>query len=169
MGYSNICELGKERIRRAGAKIKEESPMTTMDLDTGFRVFKLDSSNRQDVYAAPGELDQQALYQMEDNLKPDRSGLDLLFGCVLEWGLPLNLPYVSEEIDGCTVHTYGENQDLIACFDRDVPESVITEIAKRQPLLAVFRDASFRDSPAKINAGEIFKFYASDITRVKVI
>ena len=166
-GYKTICEIGKERIRRAGAKIKEESPLTTGELDTGFRVFKLDDSNMKDVYFAPAEIDQQMLFDMESNIKEDRTDLDLLFGCLLEWGLPLSMPYTSESIDGCTVHTYNDG-DLIACFDSNIPESVIKAIAKRKPLRAVFRDSSFESSPQKINVGEIFKLLAPD-TRVKVI
>lgn len=172
-GYQNICEIGKERIRRAGEKIKADSPLTTADLDVGFRVLKLADSNMKDVYYAADELDQQTLADMVSNIKEDRTALDLFFGCLLDWGLPLSMPYHSEEIDGCTVHTYNDG-DLIACFDKNIPESVIKEIAKRKPLRAVFRDAGFADSPAKINVFEIFKLYmpedADDITkRVKVI
>lgn len=166
-GYKNICEIGKERIRRAGEKIKSESPLTTADLDTGFRVFKLADSNMKDVYYAPSEITQQSLSDMVSNIKEDRTDLDLLFGCLLEWGLPLSMPYTSEQLEGCTVHTYNEG-DLIACFDKNVPETVVKEIAKRKPLRAVFQDSSFADSPAKINVFEIFKLYAPD-TRVKVI
>ena len=166
-GYDNICEIGKERIRRAGAKIKEESPLTTMNIDTGFRVFKLDSSNMNDVYYSAGEYTQGMLSMLESNVKSGRTELDLLFGCLLEWGLPLSMPYKSEQIDGCTVHTYNDG-DLIACFNENIPDSVIKEIAKRQPLRAVFRDSSFDGSPAKINVGEIFKMLAPD-TRIKVI
>lgn len=166
-GYKNICEIGKERIRRAGDKIKNEHPLTTADLDVGFRVFKLDESNMTDVYYSAGEYTQDLLSQLESNVKPDRTDLDLFFGCLLEWGLPLSMPHKSETIDGCTVHTYNDG-DLIACFNEDIPESVIKEIANRRPLRAVFRDSSFADSPAKINVGEIFKMLAPD-TRVKVI
>ena len=166
-GYKNICEIGKERIRRAGVKIKEESPLTTQGLDVGFRVLKLDESNMNDVFYAAGDYSQGLLSMLESNVKEDRTDLDLLFGCLLEWGLPLSLPYVSEQIDGCTVHTYNEG-DLIACFDENIPDSVIKSIAKRQPLRAVFRDSSFNGSPAKINVGEIFKMLAPD-TRVKVL
>lgn len=166
-GFDTICDIGKERIRRAGKKIKEENPLTTQDLDIGFRVLKLDSSNMTDVYYSPEDYSQGFLSQLESNIKPDRTDLDLLFGCLLEWGLPLSLPYSSEEIDGCTVHNYNEG-DLMACFGENVPESVIKEIAKRHPLRAVFRDSSFADSPSKINVGEIFKLIAPD-TRVKVI
>lgn len=164
--YSNICEIGKERIRRAGKKIKEENPNAT-NLDTGFRVLKLAETNMTDVYYSPLEINQQMLLEQVENIKPDRTDLDLLFGCLLDWGIPLNLPYVSEQIDGFTVHTYNDG-DLIACFDKNVSESVIKEIAKRQPLRAVFRDSSFADSPSKINVGEIFKMIAPD-TRVRVI
>ena len=172
-GYKNICEIGKERIRRAGEKIKEESPLTTQDLDTGFRVLKLDDSNMKDVYYAADDYDQPNLVDMISNIKEDRTDLDLLFGCLLDWGLPLSLLYTSEQIDGCTVHTYNDG-DLIACFDPNVPESVVKEIAKRKPLRAVFRDSSFANSPAKINVFEIFKLYmpedADDISkRVRVI
>ena len=164
LGYKNICEIGKERIRRAGKKIKEE---TGADIDYGFRVLKLADSNMTDVFYNATEYSQNMLTGLESNVKPDRTDLDLLFGCLLEWGLPLSLPYSSEEIDGCTVHNYNDG-DLIACFDENVPDSVIREIAKRQPLRAVFRDSSFADSPSKINVGEIFKLLAPN-TRVKVI
>lgn len=166
-GYKNICEIGKERIRRAGIKIKEDNPLTTQDLDVGFRVLKLDESNMNDVYYSPAEYSQDLLSMLESNVKSDRSDLDLLFGCILEWGLSLSLPYSSEQIEGYTVHNYNDG-DLIACFEEDVPDSVIKEIAKRQPLRAVFRDSSFANSPSKINVEEIFKLMAPD-TRVKVI
>lgn len=164
-GYQNICEIGKERIRRAAKKIHEDNPDATFD--DGFRVLKLDDTNMKDVYYAAGDYSQDLVSMLESNVKPDRTDLDLLFGCLLDWGLPLSLPYTSETIDGCMVHTYNDG-DLIACFDENVPESVIKTIAKRQPLRAVFRDTSFANSPAKINVGEIFKLLAPD-TRVKVI
>ena len=172
-GYKNICEIGKERIRRAGDKIKSESPLTTQDLDIGFRVLKLDDTNMKDVYYAPDDYDQGMLAGLESNIKDDRTDLDLLFGCLINWGLPLSLPYKSEQIDGCTVHTYNDG-DLIACFDANIPESVVKEIAKRKPLRAVFRDSGFASSPEKINVFEIFKLYmpedAYDISkRVRVI
>lgn len=166
-GYSTIPAIAKERIRRAGAKIKEASPLTTLDLDTGFRVFKLADSNMNDVYYAAGDYTQDLLTTLESNVKSDRTDLDLLFGCLLEWGLPLSMPYQSEKIEGCTVHTYNDG-DLIACFNENIPDTVIKELARRQPLRAVFRDSSFNGSPAKINVGEIFKMLAPD-TRVKVI
>ena len=163
-GYKNICEIGKERIRRAGDKIKAE---TGADIDYGFRVLKLDDSNMTDVYYSADEYDQNMLSKLESNVKEDRSDIDLLFGCLLEWGLPLSMPYKSEQIEGCTVHTYNDG-DLIACFDKNVPDNVIKTVAKRKPLRAVFSDNSFANSPAKINVTEIFKLLAPD-TRVKVI
>lgn len=159
-----ICEIGKERIRRAGDKIKAE---TGADIDYGFRVFKVDDSNMNDIYYSVVELNQTTLASTLDNIKPDRSALDLLFGCLLDWGLPLSMPYKSEQLGGCTVHTYNEG-DLLACFDMDIPEEALVELAKRQPLRAVFRDSCFADSPAKINVFEIFKLYAPDCT-VKVL
>lgn len=180
-GYKNICEIGKERIRRAGEKILKEqlannnstlnSPNSKLDI--GFRVLKLDSTNMKDVYYAPCDYDQDFLHQLESNIKDDRTDLDLLFGCLIDWGLPLSMPYKSEQIDGCTVHTYNDG-DLIACFDANVPESVVKEIAQRKPLRAVFRDSGFASSPEKINMFEIFKLYmpedANDISkRVRVI
>ena len=210
-GYKNICEIGKERIRRAGDKIKEalledgieirkiakhkkehgdlegfsyaeweESPEVIHakkkmadSLDIGFRVLKLDDTNMKDVYYAPDDYDQGMLAGLESNIKDDRTDLDLLFGCLIDWGRPLSLPYKSEQIDGCTVHTYKDG-DLIACFDANIPESVVKEIAKRKPHRAVFRDSGFASSPEKINVFEIFKLYmpedANDITkRVRVI
>lgn len=172
-GLITISDVAKERIRRAGDKIKSESPLTTQDLDIGFRVLKLDDSNLKDVYYAPDDYDQGMLADLESNIKDDRTDLDLLFGCLIDWGLPLSLPYKSEQIDGCTVHTYNDG-DLIACFDANIPESVVKEIAKRRPLRAVFRDSGFASSPEKINVFEIFKLYmpedANDITkRVRVI
>lgn len=164
-GYKNICEIGKERIRRASKKIAEEHP--DAQFDGGFRVLKLDDTNMKDVYYAPADYRQNVLDLLESNIKEDRTDLDLLFGCLLEWGLPLSMPYKSENIEGCTVHNYN-NGDLIACFDDHIPESVITAIAKMKPLRAVFRDSSFADSPAKINVTEIFKRLAPD-TSVKVL
>lgn len=166
-GYKTICDIGEERIRRAGAKIAENNTLLSSQLDTGFRVFKLDDSNMNNVYYRPTEYSQNLLSMLESNVKSDRNDLDLLFGCLLEWGLPLSLPYSSEQIEGCTVHNYNDG-DLMACFDENIPDSVIKEIAKRQPLRAVFRDSSFANSPSKINVGEIFKLMAPD-TRVKVI
>lgn len=163
--FPTICEIGKERIRRAAKKIAEENPSATFD--GGFRVLKLDESNMKDVYYSAGDYNQDMLAMLESNIKDDRNDLDLLFGCLLEWGLPLSMPYTSETIEGCTVHTYNEG-DLVACFNENIPDSVVKAIAKRQPLRVVFRDSSFAGSPAKINVGEVFKLLAPD-TRVKVI
>ncbi len=163
--YETLCEIGKERIRRAAKKIAEEHP--DAKFDGGFRVLKLDDTNMKDVYYAPADYDQNVLDLLESNIKEDRTDLDLLFGCLLEWGLPLSLPYSSENIEGCTVHNYNDG-DLIACFDESIPDSVIKTIAKRQPLRAVFRDSSFQSSPAKINVTQIFKELAPD-TSVKVL
>ena len=164
-GYQTIPEIGKERIRRAAKKITEEHP--DAKFDGGFRVLKLDDTNMKDVYYAPADYEQNVLDLLESNIKEDRTDLDLLFGCLLEWGLPLSLPYQSEDIEGCTVHNYNDG-DLIACFDENIPDSVIKTIAKRQPLRAVFRDSSFSGSPAKINVTQIFKELAPD-TSVKVL
>lgn len=160
-----LTEIGKERIRRAAKKIAKEHP--DAKLDGGFRVLKLDDTNMKDVYYAPADYEQNVLDLLESNIKEDRTDLDLLFGCLLEWGLPLSLPYQSEDIEGCTVHNYNDG-DLIACFDENIPDSVIKTIAKRQPLRAVFRDSSFAGSPAKINVTQIFKELAPD-TSVKVL
>ena len=166
-GYSNICEIGKARICRAGKAIREKNPLITQKLDVGFRVFKSDTTNMQNIYYTAGDYSQGMLEMLQSNIKEDRTDLDLLFGCLLEWGLPLSLPYTSEQIDGCIVHNYNDG-DLIACFDENIPDSVIKAIAKKQPLRAVFRDSSFTDSPSKINVDEIFKLTAPN-TRVKVI
>ena len=196
-GYKNICEIGKERIRRAGEKLLQDvtsgkgnikgegwgcgMPTTQEDrafaikniLDIGFRVLKLDDTNMKDVYYAPDDYNQNMLAGLESNIKDDRTDLDLLFGCLIDWGLPLSLPYKSEQLGGCTVHTYNDG-DLIACFEANIPESVVKEIAQRKPLRAVFRDSGFASSPEKINVFEIFKLYmpedAGDISkRVRVI
>lgn len=163
--FSNISEIGIERIRQAAKKIAEDNP--NAKFDGGFRVFKVDDSNMKDVYYAPADYNQSLLDKLESNIKEDRTDLDLFFGCILDWGLPLNLSYTSETIDNCSVHTYSDN-DLIACFNDNIPESVIKEIAKRKPLRVVFRDSSFADTPSKINVTEIFKLLSPD-TRVKVI
>lgn len=162
-----LSEVAKERIRRAGEKIKEEAGLTAQNLDIGFRVLKLDDTNMKDVYYAAGEYTQDLLAGMEDNIKDDRTDMDLLYACLLDWGLPLSLPHTHEKIDGFTVHTYNEG-DLIACFDRQIIDAVVKEIAKRQPLRAVFRDSSFTSSPEKINVEGIFKLLAPN-TNVRVI
>ena len=164
LNYSTLCDIGEDRIVKAGDAIAKESKK---ELDIGFRVFKVDDGNMNDVYYSADRYSQGMIAAMESNIKTDRTDIDLFFGCILDWGLPLSLPYTSEEISGVTVHTYN-NGDLIACFNEDVPEAVVKEIANRQPLRAVFRDSSFANSPAKINVGEIFKAIAPD-TSVKVI
>ena len=164
---TTICDIGKERIRRAGDKIKEEAGLSAQNLDIGFRVFKLDETNMNDVYYAATETTQEMLSIFESNIKPDRTDMDLLFGCLLDWGLPLSMPHSHEVIDGATVHTYNDG-DLIACFAERISDTVVKEIAKRQPLRAVFRDSSFTSSPEKINVAEIFKLLAPNTT-VKVI
>ncbi|MCI8403090.1 MAG: site-specific DNA-methyltransferase [Lachnospiraceae bacterium] len=164
-GYRTICDIGKERIRRAAKKIADDNP--GKKFDGGFRVFRLDDTNMTDVYYSAGEYMQDLLSQMEDNIKPDRTDMDLLFGCLLEWGLPLSMTCTCEKIENRTVYTCN-NGDLIACFDDNISDTVIKEIAVRRPLRAVFRDSCFTGSPAKINMGEIFKMLAPD-TRVKVL
>lgn len=166
-GYKNICEIGKERIRRAGDKIKTDNPLGTQGLDTGFRVFRVDSSNMKDVYYHPEELDQQSLGEMISNIKDDRTDMDLLYACLLDWGVEIHLPHTSTELDGCTVHNV-DNGALMACFNTNVPTSVVEYMAKQQPLRAVFRDSAFAADDAKINVTEIFKNLSPD-TKVKVI
>ena len=161
-----LTEISKERIKRV---IKEQKKDNVKDIDLGFRVLKVDDTNMQDVYYTAGELTQEQLSMLTSNIKPDRTDLDLLFGCLLDWGLPLSMPYTSETIEGCTIHNYNEG-DLIACFDENIPESVIKAIAAKEPkpMRAVFRDSSFADSPSKINVTEIFKMFSPQTT-VKVI
>ena len=165
-GYKNICEIGKERIRRAGAKILAEHP-EAKDLDTGFRVLRVDSSNMKDVYYRADEVTQASLIDAVDNVKEDRSALDLLFGCLVDWGVPLSLPYAEETIAGVPVLNYNDG-DLIACFAAAVPEAAVRAIAERRPLRAVFRDSSFADSPARINVEEIFRLLSPD-TNLRVL
>ena len=178
-GYKNICEIGKERIRRAGKKIEEElkAKSTKGDLfegdkevkmvDTGFRVLKVDSTNMKDVFYSPSQYNQQMLLELESNIKDDRTDIDLLYGVLLDWGVPLSLPHITEKIGGKDVHFVNET-DLVACFEEQVPEEVIREIARRKPLRVVFRDSSFRNSPDKINVTEIFKTLSPETT-IKVI
>ena len=188
-----ITEIGKERIRRAGEKILEELTAKntkeegrglfsdsdrervrdvrafrgSKDLDVGFRVLKLDESNMKDVYFPASDYNKELVESIKNNIKEDRNDMDLLYGCLLDWKLPLSLPHTHEEIDGVTVHTY-HGGALIACFADTVSDEVVKEIAKRKPLRAVFRDSSFADSPSKINVEEIFKLLAPG-TSVKVI
>lgn len=162
-GYRTITDIGEERIRRAGEKIKEESPLTTKELDTGFRVFRVDDSNMKDVYYSADEVSQDTLDGMISNIKEDRSALDLLFGCLVDWGIPLSKKCTSETVDGHTIYDYGEG-DLLACFDTDISESVIEAMARKKPLRAVFRDGCFSGSQDKINVFEIFKMLSPDTT-----
>ena len=166
-GYKNICEIGKERIRRAGEKIKEEAGLNGQDLDIGFRVLKLDSSNMKDIYYSADEYDQGMLENMQSNTKEDRTDLDLLFGCLVDWGLELNKPYTTKVINDHKVHIYNDG-DLVACFENDLDMKTIDEIAKLQALRVVFSDNSFIDSATKINVAEHFKMIAPD-TDIKVI
>jgi adenine-specific DNA-methyltransferase len=163
-GYKNIAEIGKERIRRAGKKIKEE---TGADIDYGFRVFKVDSTNMKDVYYSPDELDQNLLDRLESNIKEDRTGLDLLIQVMLEAGLELSLPIKTKEMNGKEVHFVAEDS-LVACFDEDIDEELIKEIAKIKPLKVVFRDNSFESCPDRINLEEIFKSISPN-TEIKVL
>mgnify|MGYP000865096844 FL=1 len=177
-GYKNICEIGKERIRRAGKKIEEELKEKSKEgelfkdeerktLDTGFRVLKMDSTNMKDVYYSPSQYNQQMLLDLESNIKDDRTDIDLLYGVLLDWGVPLSLPHITEKIGGKNVH-FVNDTDLVACFEEQVSEEVIREIARRKPLRVVFRDSSFRNSPDKINVTEIFKTLSPETT-IKVI
>ncbi|BCV20944.1 site-specific DNA-methyltransferase [Moorella sp. Hama-1] len=163
-GFKNISEIGKERIRRAAKKIKEE---TGADIDYGFRVFKVDSSNMKDVYYRPEELSQQDLFGMVSNIKEDRTGEDLLIQVMLEWGLELSLPMEKRDILGKEVYFVAGNS-LVACFDEGVSEGLVREIAKEKPLRVVFRDNSFADDAARINVEELFKML-SPTTEIKVI
>lgn len=156
IGLNNIAEVGKERIRRAGKTIKEEYPLTAQDLDTGFRVFKCDSSNYKDVAFAPKDYTQDMLAGLLDNIKEDRTDLDLLFDCMLRWGVELSLPLSTTKVDGCTIHNVNDG-DLVACFDGNVTEAVIDAIADLSPLRVVFRDSSFNEAAQKMNLFELFK------------
>lgn len=155
-GYKNICEIGKERIRRAGKKIKEENPLTTQDLDTGFRVFRVDSSNYEEVEHAPKNWNQQELDLFLNNIKSDRTDLDLLFGCMLDWGVQLSLPMTTEEVDSKKIYTVNEG-DLVACFAEKVTDNVVRAMAEKQPLRVIFRDSCFERDADKINIYETFK------------
>ena len=156
LGYKNICEIGEERIRRAGKKIKEKSPLTTADLDTGFRVFRLDEGNYEDVERSPNDINQAQLDLFLDNIKTDRNELDLLFGCMLDWGVQLSLPMEQEEVDGKTIYTVNDG-DLVACFAEGVTENVVKAMAAKMPLRVIFRDSCFDKDADKINIYETFK------------
>ena len=165
-GYKNICEIGKERIRRAGKKIKEESPLTTQDLDTGFRVLKLDSTNMQDIYYSPKDISQADLFSQVDNVKPDRTGEDLLFQVMLELGATLDSKIETTKVAGKTIYSVAEGY-LVACFDPDVTDDVVKAIAQMQPAYAVLRDTSMKDDSTATNFEQIFKTYSPDtVTRI---
>ena len=160
-GYKNICEIGKERIRRAGKKIKEEHP-EAKDLDIGFRVLKLDSSNMEDVYYTPAEFSQQLLFA--NNIKEDRTDEDLLFQSMIDLGISLSAKIEKTEIAGKTVWNVEDNY-LLACFDEDVNETTITEIAKAQPYYFIMRDSSLANDNVADNFEQIFQHYSKDTIR----
>ena len=165
-GYETVCEIGKERIRRAGKKIKEESPLTTQDLDTGFRVLKLDSTNMQDIYYSPKDISQADLFSQVDNVKPDRTGEDLLFQVMLELGATLDSKIETTTVAGKTIYNVAEGY-LVACFDPDVTDDVVKSIAQMQPAYAVLRDTSMKDDSTATNFEQIFKTYSPDtVTRI---
>lgn len=164
-GYNSICEIGKERIRRAGKKVKEEAGLQGQNLDTGFRVLKLDSSNMEDVYYTPQEFELQSLFN--ENVKADRTNEDLLFQVMLDLGIELSAKIESKQIAGKNVHFVDDNY-FVACFDRDVNESTITEIAKLQPIYFVMRDASATNDNVIDNFEQIFKHYSPD-TNCRII
>lgn len=165
-GYKNICEIGKERIRRAGKKIKEESSLTTQDLDTGFRVLKLDSTNMQDIYYSPKDISQADLFSQVDNVKPDRTGEDLLFQVMLELGATLDSKIETTTVAGKTIYNVAEGY-LVACFDPDVTDEVVKAIAQMQPAYAVLRDTSMKDDSTATNFEQIFKTYSPDtVTKI---
>ena len=162
-GYKNICEIGKERIRRAGAKIKAENPEKAQHLDTGFRVLKLDSSNMKDVFYSPKETSQLELFRYVDNVKDDRTSEDLLFQVMLELGATLDSKIEESEVDGKTIFNVGDGY-LVACFDQKVTDEVVTAIAKMQPTYAVLRDTSLANDATATNFEQIFKTYAPNTT-----
>lgn len=166
-GFKRICEIGEERIRRAGKKIEDELKEKQPDLfaqgngnkpnlDTGFRVYRIDSSNMKDVYFAPKDLDPKQLNLFEDNVKEDRTELDLLYGCILDWGLQLSLPMTTEKVDGVTIYTVNEG-DLVACFGKPITDNVVKAMADKTPRRVLFRDRCFDEDEQKINIFEQFK------------
>ena len=165
-GYKTICEIGKERIRRAGKKIKEDNPLTTQNLDTGFRVLKLDSSNMQDVYYSPADTTQSNIFNLVDNVKEDRTPEDLLFQVMFELGATLDSKIDTTSIEGKQIFNVADNY-LVACFERDIDDEVVTAIAKMQPQYAVLRDTSMATDSTATNFEQIFKTYAPDtVTKV---
>ena len=163
-GYPNICEIGKERIRRAGRKIKEESPLTTQDLDIGFRCLRLDTSNMQQVYYTPDEVTQTDLFSLVDNVKPDRTPEDLLFQVMLDLGVLLSSPIEVKEIAGKKVFNVADGF-LLACFDHDVTDETVKAIAQMKPYYAVFRDSSMASDSVATNFDQIFETYSPDTVR----
>ena len=155
-GYKNICEIGKERIRRAGKKIKEEAGLQAQNLDIGFRVFKCEDSFMNDVYFSPAELKQEDLFSQVENIKDGTSDLSMLFGCMLDWGVQLSLPLSDFTVSGKRVYNVNDG-DLVACFAEDVNEDVISAIAELSPLRVVFRDSCFKEAAFKMNLFELFK------------
>ena len=166
-GYKNICEIGKERIRRAGKKIKEENPLNTQNLDTGFRVLKLDSTNMKDVYYNPHDVQMSILDNLESNIKEDRTPEDLLFQVMLDLGVLLSSKIEESTIAGKKVFNVADNF-LIACFDEDVSDETITAVAKLQPAYFVMRDSSMKNDSVATNFDQIFATYSPDTVR-KVI
>ena len=162
-GYKNICEIGKERIRRAGAKIKEENPEKAQHLDTGFRVLKLDSSNMKDVFYSPKETSQLELFRYVDNVKDDRTSEDLLFQVMLELGATLDSKIEESVVDRKTIYNVADGY-LVACFDQEVSDDVVKAIAKMQPTYAVLRDTSLANDATATNFEQIFKTYAPNTT-----
>lgn len=163
-GYRTICDIGEERIRRAGKKIKEESPLTTTNLDIGFRVFKVDSSNMEDVYYRPADVKQAQLDLFADNIKPDRTPEDLLFQVMLDLGVTLSSTVDEEMVDGRKVFSVADGY-LIACFDKDVTEETVKAIAKRHPFYAVFRDSGMANDSVMANFEQIFETYSPQTQR----
>lgn len=166
-GYTNICQIGEQRIRLAGKKIQDELKKEQSDLfangndgkqslDTGFRVYRIDSSNMKEVYVAPKDLDPAQLDLFEDNVKEDRTELDLLYGCILDWGLKLSLPMTTEKVDGATIYTVNEG-DLVACFGKPITDNIVKAMAAKTPRRVVFRDSCFERDEQKINIFEQFK------------
>lgn len=155
-GYKTICDIGKERIRRAGKKIKKESPLTTQDLDTGFRVLRVDSSNMEEVYFSPSATTQDNLFSQVDSVKTDRTDLDLLFGCMVDWGVELSHPLHKEEVAGKTLYIVNDGA-LVACFDKEINLETIRHIASMQPHRVLFRESCFATDADKLNIYEQFK------------
>ena len=166
-GYKTIADIGKERIRRAGQKIKADNALTATDLDIGFRVLKIDSSNMKDVYYTPDNLNQNDLFNLVDNVREDRSAEDLLFQVLLDWGVDLTLPITQETIADFTVLFVDDNA-LAACFDADINEAFVKELAARHPMRVVFRDTCFANDSIKINIEQIFKLI-SPATEIKTL